>query len=266
MWNKMATVSLLISTCDKFCDLWDEHIVLLRNHWIGEIWKVYLVTDKQTDRKYEGIDIIVAGEDKDFPMRIKYAAELIDSDFILLTLDDYFIINDIHEEKLHLLVDRANNEHFDYLKLYDRRMTDPRKYEAVDVLYKIDLSRKYAITLYPAIWNRMFLINSVSGDMTAWKYEPSLTDYARDLNANCMFSHAGLFDILDVVRKGKVLSKANKYFKKHGIDIGDRPLIKRSTEIKLAVMDYISWYTPRCVFVAGKRVLKMFGKTFYSED
>lgn len=262
----MTSVSLLISTCDKFSDLWDEHIALLRNHWIGENWKIYLVTDKQTEKEYEGIKIIVAGEDKDFPMRIKYAAENIDSDFILLSLDDYFIINDIHEEKLRFLVCRADNEQIDYLKLYDRRMTDPRKYESFENLQKIDLSRKYAITLYPAIWNKVFLLNSVSGDMTAWKYEPSLTDYARSVNANCMFSHAGLFDILDVVRKGKVLHKANNYFKANGIDIGDRPIISRRTEFKLAVMDYISWYMPRSLFVAGKKILRKLGKTFYSDD
>ena len=262
----MATVSLLVSTCDKFSDLWDEHIAHLRKHWIGESWRIYLVTDKPTDRRYEGIEIIVAGEDKDFPMRIKYAAQHIESDFILLSLDDYFIINDIYEEKLRLLVDRAYNDHIDYLKLYDRRMTDPAKYEPVEKLNKIDLSKKYAITLYPAIWNRAFLYKSVLSDMTAWKYEPSLTEYARNNNANCMFSHAGLFDILDVVRKGKVLNKANRYFNTHGIDIGDRPRISRITEIKLLIMDYISWYTPRGIFVAGKRILKKLGKTFYSED
>lgn len=262
----MATVSLLISTCDKFSDLWDEHIALLRKHWKGEMWKTYVVTDKQTNREYEGVKFIVAGEDKDFPMRIKYAAERIDTDYILLTLDDYFLINAVDEGTLRYLVQRADDEHIDYLKLYDRRMTDPKKYDSVEILSTIDLSKKYAITLYPAIWKREFLFNSVSSDMTAWKYEPSLTEYARNEDANCMFSHAGLFDILDVVRKGKVLHKADKYFKANGIDIGDRPLIERRTEIKLAIMDNISWYMPRSIFKAGKKILKKFGKTFYSED
>lgn len=263
---KMATVSLLISTCDKFSDLWDEHISLLRQHWKGNRWKTYLVTDKQTNKKYDGIEIIVAGEDKDFPMRIKYAVEHIKTDYVLLTLDDYFIINDVDEGKLQYLVDKANDERIDYLKLYDRRMTNPRKYEPVESLAVIDLSKKYAVTLYPAIWDRTFLHNSVSLDMTAWKYEPSLTEYAKNKNANCMFSHTGLFNILDVVRKGNVLNKANKYFEKHGIDIGNRPLIKRRTEIKLTIMDYVSWYTPRPIFIAGKKILKRFGKNFYSED
>lgn len=262
----MATVSMLISTCDKFSDLWDEHIALLRQHWKGEIWKTYLVTDKQTNREYDGIEIIVAGEDKDFPMRIKYAAELIDADFILLTLDDYFVIDDIVESRLKYLADRAETENIDYLKLYDRRKANPSKYESTEKLYRIDLTKKYAITLYPAIWNRDFLINSVSKDMTTWEYEPSLTNYAKKSHANCMFSHSGSFDILDVVRKGKVLHKAAKYFKRNGISIGDRPIISRRTEIKLALMDIISWYMPRKLFVRCKRTLIKCGVSFFSED
>lgn len=262
----MATVSLLISTCDKFSDLWDEHIALLRQHWKGEIWKTYLVTDKQTNREYDGIEIIVAGEDKDFPMRIKYAAEHIDTDYILLTLDDYFIINDVDPIKLNHLVEKAENENISYLKLYDRRMTNPSKYESIEALRKIDLSKKYAITLYPALWKRKFLLDSVQGDMTPWKYESYLTTFARKEKAKCMFSHTGLFDILDVVRKGKILHKADKYFKCNGIDIGNRPIISRTTEIKLLIMDWISWYAPRRIFLKVKKMAKLLGMKFYSDD
>ena len=257
---------LLISSCNKFSDLWDEHFLLLKKHWKGLPWKVYLVTDKPTDKYYEGIEIISAGEDKDFPMRIRYAAEKIESDYILLTLDDYFIINEIDSQKLTYLINRAEKENISYLKLYDRRMTNPKKYEPLERLVPIDLSRKYALTLYPAIWERHFLINSVKEDMTPWKYEPSLTRFAQEIDANCMFSHAGTFDILDVVRKGKVLHKADRYFKKNNIDIGNRPVISFFTELKLMVMDMISWYTPRKLFVAIKKVMSKMGWKFYSAD
>lgn len=262
----MKNISLLISTCDKFSDLWDQHIIQLRKHWKGEMFPVYMVTDKKTPKRYDGVEIIVAGEEKDFPMRIKYAIEQIPTEFILLTLDDYFLINDVYSKKLDYLAQLAKEKNIFYLKLYDRRMTNPKKYEAIDNLIPIDLNRKYAITLYPAIWDKRFLFNSVKKDMTPWKYEPSLTYYAKQENAVCMFCHAGVFNILDVVRKGKVLHKADIYFKRNNISIGDRPKISWWIEIKLFIMDIISWYMPRSIFRAGKRLLKYFGKTFYSED
>lgn len=262
----MSNVAILISTCDKFSDLWDEHIALLKKNWKGEMWDVFLVTDKQTSRSYEGVKIISAGEDKDFPMRIKFAVAQIDSAYILLTLDDYFVIDEVHSNRLQELVERSIKDNISYLKLYDRRKTNPKKYEPLQNLVSIDLNKKYAITLYPAIWERNFLYESVQKDMTPWLYEPSLTKYARDKHAICMFSHSGVFNILDVVRKGKVLHKADRYFKKNEIDIGNRPIIGWKTEVKLAVMDWISWYTPRKLFVFGKNILRKMGKNFYSED
>ena len=262
----MASISLLISTCEKFSDLWDEHIALLRKHWKGSFWKVYMVTDKPTEKKYDGIEIISAGMEKDFPLRLKFAAEFIQSDYILLTLDDYFLTDDIDPDKLMYLADRAEKERIRYLKLYDRRRTNPRNYDPIEQLTPIDLDKKYAVTLYPAIWEKDFLFYSVETDISPWQYEPSLTLYAKNCAANCMFSHTGCFPILDVVRKGKVLHKANGYFKRNGIDIGDRPLISRAMEVKLTLMDWISWYTPRKAFVAGKKVLRKMGLHFYSDD
>ena len=259
-------ISVLISTCDKFSDLWDTHIALYKKYWDGPLWKTYLVTDKPTEKHYDSIEIIVADSNLDFPMRIRYALDYIHTDYVLLTLDDYFLIEKTSAKGLQYLAERASNEHISYLKLYDRRKTNPRKYTEVRQLEPIDLSRKYALTLYPAIWDKQFLFNSVKADMSPWLYEPSLTKYAQEQKANCQFSHAGTFVILDVVRKGKILHKANRYFKKNGIDIGNRPLISRATELKLALMDAVSWYMPRKLFTACKKTLRKFGVSFFSED
>ena len=118
-----TNASLLISTCDKFSDLWDTHIYFLNENWVGDLWKIYMVTDRQTDKNYDGVEIIVADGGLDFPMRIKYALDYIKTDYVLLTLDDYFLIEKVYSEKLNYLVDRAESENIDYLLLYDRRKT-----------------------------------------------------------------------------------------------------------------------------------------------
>ena len=260
------SAALLISTCDKFSDLWDEHIALLKKNWECNLWKIYMVTDRPNDKHYDGVEIIVADGNSDFPMRIKYALNFIESDYLLLTLDDYFLIEKAYSNKLNYLVDRAKNEKIDYLLLYERRKLNPKKYEAVESLTPIDLNQKYAVNLYPAIWKKSFLKNSVNGNLSPWLYEPTLTEYARKNSAKCFFSHSGSFIILDVVRKGKVLHKALKYFKKNDIDIGQRPAISYFTEFKLAFMDAVSWYTPKLIFRIIKKAAKACGMKFYSEE
>lgn len=264
--NNTENISVLISTCDKFSDLWDTHIRLYRENWDGPYWKTYLVTDKPTNKNYDGINIIVASGNLDFPMRIRYALDYIKTDYVLLTLDDYFLIERVKEEELLYLAKRAEEENIDYLLLYNRRKINPKKYSDIKDLEMIDFSQKYAVTLYPAIWRKKFLYNSVKVDTPPWYYEPSLTNYARIEKANCQFSHAGTFVILDVVRKGKVLHKADQYFKRNGINLGNRQIISRVTEIKLFVMDIISWYMPKKIFIMFKRLLAKLGMTFFSKD
>lgn len=45
--------SIIISTCDKFSDLWDAHILLLNQNWADRNVETFLVTDKPTDRTFE---------------------------------------------------------------------------------------------------------------------------------------------------------------------------------------------------------------------
>lgn len=262
----MSNISLLISTCDKFSDLWDTHIRLLKENWIGDLWKIYMVTDRPTNKSFETVNIIVADEGMDFPMRIKYALDYIETEYVLLTLDDYYLVNKTDAENLNYLADRAENENIDYLLLYNRRKVNPKKYQPIEKLFSIDLDKKYAVNLYPAIWQKEFLKNSVKSNMNPWMYEPTLTKYAKKANANCQFSHSGTYDILDVVRKGKILHKAKRFFKKNNIDLGSRPTISYLTEFKLASIERFNWYAPKSIKKIAKKLAVACGMKFYSED
>jgi len=263
MLNKLSVV---ISSCDKFYDLWDENIKAYRKFWSQNPCATFLVTDANKSWRADGVQLVVAEGENDFPLRIKYALNYVNTKYVLVTLDDYFLIDPVDNDKIGYLLQRMENEHIQYLSLYNRRVTKPSRYFPLDRLNKIDLSKKYAITLYPAIWEVGFLKKTIQDDLSPWLYEVSLTQTAIQEKANCWVSLAGTYNILDVVRKGKVLHKAQRYFKRHQIDIGNRPTISYMTEAKLYVLDVISWYTPRKLFKIVKNVARRCGMTFYSED
>ncbi len=258
-------LSVLISSCDKFSDLWDENIKTYRKQWQNNECDTFLVTDKKTDWTAENVNVIAVEGQNDFPLRIKAALENVKTPYVLVTLDDYFLIKPVENDKINYLVDRMIKEDIQYLSLYNRRITKESKYLPLDKLIKVDLTQKYAINLYPAVWNVEFLKKTVKENINPWLYEVSLTKTAFDENANCQNSLAGTYDILDVVRKGKVLHKAQKYFKKNNIDIGNRPSISYLTELKLWIMDNLSWYLPKPIFRFIKNIAKKCGMKFYSE-
>ena len=256
-------LSILISSCDKYSNLWNAHVLFQKRYWHGAPCKTYLVTDAETNRKLDGIEIIVANNEMDFSMRIQYALNYIDTPYVLLTLDDYFLIRPVCREKIDYLMEYAQKNSVDYLLMYDRRKAKPKEYQPI---VPINLNEKYAVNLYPAIWNKEFLAKTAKENLSPWMYEASLTHIAIEEHAKCCFSPTGAFFILDVVRKGKVLHKARRYLAANHIDIGDWPTISRWAEIKLAIMDYISWHAPRNLFILLKKAANRIGIKFYSED
>lgn len=256
--------TILICSCDKFSDLWNEHVRFLHKHWIGKLCRVVLVTDRDTDIILKDVKIIVAPSNYDFSKRIAFALDFIETEYVLLTLDDYFLINDTYSEIIAKLLEISIVRNIDYLLLYNRRKKSP-KCTNLERLEKIDLEKNYAVTLYPALWKTSFLKKTAGNNVSAWEYEFSLTQTARIENARCFFSPSGSFEILDVVRKGKVLHKANRYFKRNGIDIGARGKVSYFTEIKLKIMDWVSWYVPKWGQAWIKRLLRLFGMRFFSD-
>ena len=113
-------LTLVIHTCDKFSDLWDGHISLLNKNWSDREIKTLLVTDKQTDRVFDGVDIIAAGDDFELSKRISAMLPYIETEYVLVTLDDYFPVNPIESEKIEALVNAMEKEKLDYIRLFKR--------------------------------------------------------------------------------------------------------------------------------------------------
>lgn len=259
-------MTVLVSSCDKFSDLWDTHFMLYRKNWAENPFSTCLITDKKTDKAPEGVTVLATESEWDFPLRIRRALEQIDTPFVLLTLDDYFLIDTVKTEDMTYLLERMEKEGIDYLSLYNRRKTKKRHCRPLTELFPINLSRKYALTLYPAIWSVEFLKKTINENLSPWLYEVSLTTAAVEEGAVCHASLAQRFRMLDVVRKGKVLHRARRYLDREGIALSGRPTISYFTECKLWLLDRVSWYTPRPLRRLLKRVAKRFGMQFFSDD
>lgn len=256
--------AIVVSSCDAYSDLWRQHFFQLKQNWVGPFPTVYLVTDKPTSFSEDNIKTLVL--DGEMPTRIKKACELVKERYLLITLDDYFLVEKVLSEHINYLLCYIIKNHIDYLSIYDRWHTKKFKKRFVNVVEDVDFNKKYAVNLYPAIWNKELFIKCATTDKNPWLFEPTLTKKTKELGAKCCFNRGGIFLILDVVRKGKILRKADRYFRKNGIKMGDRPLIERKTEVSLFLMDFVQHYFPKPLVRFLKRIAIKCGKSFYSED
>ena len=116
--TKKRNFEIIISTCEKFSDLWDGNVFYINQNWPNRNTTTYLVTDKESNKVFDGVKIISAGENTEITDRLKKALEEVTSEYVLFTLDDYFLTEPIQDEKIQQAVDFMKSEKIDYLRLY----------------------------------------------------------------------------------------------------------------------------------------------------
>jgi len=264
-----SKLTLVIHTCDKFSDLWDSHVKLLEQNWSNRGVRSYLVTDRKTDKEYKNVTILPTGDDYQLSQRISAMLPYIDTEYVLVTLDDYFPIYPIDGKKIERLVNIMDREKLDYIRLFKRPDSKIPLGEHKG-LYRIDLHGKkdqhYQVNLYPGIWRKSFIEKTANDKLNPWEYELSLTRIAREHDLSCAMSKGKELEFLDVVRKGKLLHKAAGYLKKHDLYDGPRTVIPWSAEFKINIMTFIKDVTPQWFVDFLKKIMHKFGWTFFSDE
>ncbi|MBR5923733.1 MAG: hypothetical protein IKZ59_08070 [Clostridia bacterium] len=260
--------SIIISSCDKFSDLWDANVKLLEKNWADRNIKTYIVTDKPTDKKFSNVEILSAGEGTEITERIRFALSVIKTEYIILLLDDYFLTDPINDKKIEDCIGVMEKENLDYLRLYTFINAKYFKEKIGDRgdIFRITTDARYNINLYPCVFAREFLAATLEGTMNAWQYEVSLTKAGNAYGAKCALVNPNALNMLDVVRKGRLIRKAKRYLDKYDLYHGDREVMDVFTTLKLGTAYRLKVILPRGVTSLARKILKKCGKKFYSDE
>lgn len=253
----------LISSCDKYSDLWDLQVYHLNKNWPDRNIRTVIVTDCDSQREYDNVEIFSSGNHLEMPQRFKIFLNSVSTEYVFVTLDDYFLINKVDNQRINNILDSMDRYNLDYVRLF----SVPKENRILDKnqeLYWIDLNRNYGVNLYPGIWRKSFLEETVRDSLNAWQYEVSLTHIARENKRKCAMSRGKDFIFVDVIRKGKLLSKADKYLKSNGMSL-NREHISAKEEFKLNLMFWTKKNLPRFIQRIIKKTLSLFGMKFISE-
>ena len=262
-----SNITMLILSCDKFSDLWDGHIELLEKNWGDREMATYIVTDAPNGKEYTHAKVFSAGAEREWTERLKYILNQLDTEYIFVTLDDYYLIEKINNTQMSDLFKLVSDEGLDYLRLFPNPTRATREEIKPNTqVCRIDTNHPYSVNLYTGIWKKNFLIYTLSDAMDVWHYEFSLSKRAIEYNAKCAVSLNNEFVILDVVRKGKLLRKAAKYLKKHGLYYGDRAVCSFAYELRLCIQTIMSRHLPQSLKKIIKSVLNKCGFYFYSTN
>lgn len=257
--NIIDNVTILVSTCDSFSDLWQNNKILFERFWPNHPNIIYF-SDKNTS--IPNFDICVFNNDE-FSFRLKKVLSMVKTKYVLLTLDDYLLDKYVNKGSFGYCLEYLEKNDGDYFRFYKRTKV---KGIFLDSQYKIKklplIKTAYEVNLYPSIWKTESLKRMIKKEENIWKFEVRMTRRSKELGFSGYTTYDDrIFHFVDTIRKGKYIRKAYNFLNRNNLYISDRKIQSWYEKIKLDFRTFLSRILPNKIKKLFKRISK---KQFFS--
>ena len=264
----MNDISLLIIGYDPYVDVWNHYFYLLNKYWPNRP-TTYLATNVLKP-EYNGVNVLQIGENAEWSFKVSKALDMIDSEYVVLLLEDFFTTYKVDEQYFINLVNIIKSNNIDYCKLLNQSKIKGEKYMHYKNLHIIPKNDGYGISLQPAIWKKTFLKDTVGdGNYNAWIFEFNQVKNKKQNSSgvNCIVDDSNPLEITHAIVQRKYLRKAVKVFKKQGykIDISERDRLTILNNFKYNLKCIVSEYCPKKFVKLAKQIGKLMGVDFVSD-
>lgn len=181
--------SLLVCSCDNYSSAWYPYFELIKIYWPECPEKIYLNTEI---KKYicEGLNIITVNceEKVSWSERLYHCLEKIDTKYIIFTLEDYFLVDYVKNEKIQQAYSyMEENPDIAVCRLYASNDENLKKIEKYDDFYCAEADVNLRLDAQAALWNRETLMSFLDFTESPWDFENKGTERIKDTNKVFLF-------------------------------------------------------------------------------
>ncbi len=220
--EKMA---IFVLSCDKYKDVWDEFFNLRDRFWNDCNFQWYLVTESL---KYNRKGVITLNSEGDWSTRYRNAVKRVKSKYICSFLDDYFITENVNNDRINRLLEFMEDNKVSFLNMddgFDHIQNTPGLQQFSEGYLIIPKHIEYGVDTAGAIWDRAYLLEKLGeGDYSAWQFELDRCNEAKTeegLSGLLLLEQKQSLNIskIPVIIQGAYYPPAIKFFKKKGYNI-----------------------------------------------
>jgi hypothetical protein len=181
-------IAYLVSSCDKYKDLWDLHFEALSIYCQFKQLDKYLLSNYKVYNSNE-IKTLAVGEDLSWSHMLIEALSLIDQDYILLTLDDFILRKNTDCNKLNNSLSILKENHdVGVIRLLPRpKSCIKSQYQGYNL---VDPVKPYALSLQASLWRKSFLQSLLIPGESPWEFE--LNDKSQKINYKIITSNTDI--------------------------------------------------------------------------
>nr|AOP02848.1 hypothetical protein YS394-orf11 [Streptococcus suis] len=266
--DNLSNVSLLIIGYDPYKDVWDHYFELLNKYW-KERPKTYLATNQLTPN-YEGVTVIPVGDDAEWSKKVYTSLESINTDYVILLLEDFFTTNFVNNEKIESLLEIISENEIKYCKLLNQAKFRGEIFKNYKYLKVTPRTDGYAISLQPSIWHKQFLSDCVGTDnYNAWIFELyKIREVVPNKNVIDVISDSrNILEITHAIVQSQYLRRAVRVFKKQNyeFDYSKRGVMSFQDTVRYRVKIFFAQYTPRILWNSFKSIGRVMKVNFVSD-
>ncbi len=214
-----SKVAILVTSCDKYQDLWEPFFTLFFRYWQDCPYPVYLGTNHL---KYDNgrVKTIAVGDDTDWSSGFRGMLEEIPHPYVIVLIEDYLLTQSVDTVRIDRLVSYMEDKGAGCLRLYPCPGPDlpcPDNPEVGEISKGAD----YRLSLQAAIWNRQTLLELLREGESAWELEINGTERTNDLDVPflCVIGDSPIPYFCTGVVKGKWVKEAVKLCETEGIEV-----------------------------------------------
>jgi len=257
-------LSILVVSCDKYSDIWEVYIKLFNKYWPECKYERYLLTNK-IETQIFGFRSIAIGDDISWSDNLKKGLEKIRSKYVLILIDDHFIVDKVNDEELNNILKYFYNIDGNYLRLYPY----PRPIGEINkFMGSIPEGYLYRTSVISSVWKINVLYDILKEGENAWQFELNGSIRSDKYNGFYAIKNINILPTINGIIRGKWNKMAMKILENKGIIFNqiNRPIMSNKEMIiyyyslwRSKIFNFIPWKLRRRIREIFK--LDLFGSS-----
>jgi hypothetical protein len=162
-----GSLAVVVTSCDKYSDLWQPLFKAFFAHWPDCPYPIYLIANFKQFPDHRVCTLLV-GEDEDWSTTVEKAVQQLKHTHILFWMDDAFLSRRVNNDKVEQLFSHLRRVDGNYLRLRPEPRPDLYINDAIGI---IPPGAFYRVSLPASIWKLSALHQVIQRGETAWEFE-----------------------------------------------------------------------------------------------
>ena len=171
--NNQCTI--VVCSCDKYEELWLPFFTCLKENWKNIPYPIVLNTESKSfsmkELDIKTFQLYQTNENVAWGKRLKETLKKIDSEYVILLLDDFFLKSEVQQDKINQHIQWMNENKNIAVFSYERTKGNniqSKKYQDFELRPR---NGEYRFNCQAAIWRRERLIKFIRNHESPWDWE-----------------------------------------------------------------------------------------------